>query len=88
MRSEVQVAYRAVPRADRGPRRRPHVEFDGRAPARLIGEHGEDCRLGDEAGDKAQRRGREPASPPASLVELDRVDDGPGKLAGWAPSPI
>jgi hypothetical protein len=57
-----------------------HVEAEGGMLAGLVREHGEDCRLGDEAGDKAQRRGREPGPSPPLLVELDRVDGRPGEL--------
>ena len=48
--------------------------------AGLVREHGEDCRLGDEAADEAQRLAREPGAPPAALVELDGVDGRPGEL--------
>ncbi len=64
-----------------------HVELEGRVLAGLLGEHGEDRRLGDEAADEAQRRGREPGPPPAPLVEVDRVDDGLGELAEPVPEP-
>src|SRR5262249_44365866 len=43
--------------------------------------------LGDEAGDEAQRLGCEPGPPPAPLVKVDRVDDGPGELAEPVPEP-
>ena len=49
--------------------------------AGLVGEHGEDGRLGDEAADEAQRLGGESGPQPAPLVKVDRVDDGPGELA-------
>jgi len=57
------------------------VQLEGRVLAGLLGDHAEDRRLGDEAADEAQRRGGEPGPPPAALVEVDRVDDGPGELA-------
>ena len=53
----------------------------------LLGEHGEDRRLGDEAADEAQRRGREPGPPPAPLVDVDRVDDSPRELTKPVPEP-
>ena len=77
----------AVPRPDQVPDRRSHVELEGRVLAGLLGEHGEDRRLGDEAADKAQRRGREPGPPPAPLVNVDRVDDSPRELAEPVPEP-
>ena len=77
----------AVPRPDQVPDRRSHVELEGRVLAGLLGEHGEDRRLGDEAADEAQRRGREPGPPPAPLVDVDRVDDGPRELAEPVPEP-
>jgi hypothetical protein len=57
------------------------VELEGRVLAGLLGEHGQDRRLGDEAADEAQRLGRDPGPPPSPLVEVDRLDDGPGELA-------
>jgi hypothetical protein len=47
----------------------------------MVGEQGEDCGLGDEAGDEAQRLGRDSSAPPTPLVEVDGVDDGTGELA-------
>ena len=72
---------------DQVPDRRSQVELEGRVLAGLLGEHGEDRRLGDEAADEAQRLGRDPGPPPAPLVEVDRVDDGPGELAEPVPEP-
>jgi hypothetical protein len=63
------------------------VELKGPVLAGLLGEHVEDRRLGDEAGDEAQRRSREPGPPPAPLVKVDGVDDGPGELADPVPEP-
>jgi hypothetical protein len=70
-----------VPGPDQVPDRRPHVQFKRQVLAGLVGEHGEDCGLGDEAGDEAQRLGRDPGAPPSPLVEVNRVDVGPGELA-------
>src|SRR5262249_48936324 len=50
---------------DQVPNRGTHVELEGRVLSGLLGEHGEDCRLGDEPGDEAQRLGCDPGSPPA-----------------------
>src|SRR5262249_55807002 len=72
---------------DQVPNRGTNVELEGRMLAGLLGKHGEDRRLGDEAGDEAQRLGCEPGSPPAPLVDVDRVDDGPGELAEPVPEP-
>jgi hypothetical protein len=63
------------------------VELEGRVLAGLRGEHGKDRRLGDEAGDEAQRPDREPGPPTAPLIEVDRVDDGLGELAEPVPEP-
>ncbi len=79
--------HHAVPRPDQVPERCPQVELEGRVLAGLLGEHSEDRRLGDEAADEAQRLGRDPGPPPAPLVEVDRVDDGPGELAEPVPEP-
>ena len=38
-------------------------------------------------GDEAQRLGREPGPPTASLIEVDRVDDRLGELAEPVPKP-
>ena len=78
----------AVPRSNQVPDRRPHVEVEGRVLAGPLGEHGEDCRLRDEATDEAQRLGRDPGPSPPPLIEVDRVDDGPGELPEPSPSPI
>ena len=77
----------AVPRPDQVPDRRPHVELEGRVLAGLLGEHGQDRRLRDEAADEAQRRGRDPGPPPAPLVDVDRVDDSLRELAEPVPEP-
>ena len=68
-------------RPDQIPNLRPHVQLEGRVLAGLFGEHGEDRRLGDKAADEAQRFGRDPGPPPSPLVEVYRLDDGPGELA-------
>jgi len=76
-----------VLRPDQVPNRGTHVELEGRVLAGLLGEHGENRRLGDEPGDEAQRLGCEPGSSPAPLVDVDRVDDCPRELAETVPEP-
>jgi hypothetical protein len=61
------------------------VELEGRVLGGLVGEHGEDRRLGGEAADEAQRLGRDPGPPPSPLIEVDRLDDGPGELSESVP---
>src|SRR5262249_20335303 len=63
---------------------RPQVELEGWVLAGFLGEHGEHRRLRDEAGDEAQRLAGEPGSPPAPLMDVNRVDDGLGEL----PEPV
>src|SRR6516164_2323047 len=70
---------------DQVPNRGTHVELERRALAGLLREHREDRRLGDKAGDEAQRLGCEPGSPPPPLVDVDHVDDSPGELAEPVP---
>src|SRR5262249_61044123 len=64
-----------------------HVEMEGRVLARLLGQHGEDGRLGDEAAYEAKRLGADSGPPPASLVEVDGVDDSLRELAEPVPKP-
>ena len=63
------------------------MKLEGRVLAGLRGEHGEDRRLGDEAGDETQRLDREPGPPTAPPIEVNRVDDGLGELAEPVPEP-
>src|SRR5262249_56756269 len=79
--------YDTVLCPDQVTNRGTHVEVEGRVLARLLGDHGEDRRLGDKAGNEAQRLSCDPGSPPASLVDVDRVDDGPRELAEPIPEP-
>jgi hypothetical protein len=53
--------------------------------AGLVSEHGEDRRLGDEAGNEAQRLGRESSSLSPPLVNLDRGNKGPRELTEPVP---
>src|SRR5262249_27232426 len=53
--------------------------------AGLLGEHGEDRRLRDEAADEAQSLGFEPGSPLAPLIDVDHADDGARELAKSIP---
>ena len=68
---------------------RPHVELEGRVLAALLGEHAEDRRLRDEAGDEAQRT-RSRAGPAAGLPGRSR-SCGRSAWGSWrsrSPSPI
>src|SRR5262249_36909121 len=95
VRREVARPVRAVGTYSSDPVLRPdqiadcgtHGELEGRGPAGRLGQHGEDCRLGNEPADEAQRLASEPGSPPASLIDVDRVDDGLRELSKPIPEP-